>query len=58
YTEVKGDVNIARGDIPAAHLAYQEALAATAADFPGRYILELKYQGTQQASTAPGEQQE
>lgn len=58
YTEVKGDVNIARGDIPAAHLAYQEALAATAADSPGRYILELKYQGTQQASTAPGEQQE
>ncbi len=58
YTEVKGDVNIARGDIPAAHLAYQEALAATAADSPGRYILELKYQGTQQASVAPGEQQE
>ncbi len=58
YTEVKGDVNIARGDIPAAHLAYQEALAATAADSPGRYILELKYQGTQQASIAPGEQQE
>jgi predicted negative regulator of RcsB-dependent stress response len=58
YTEVKGDVNIARGDIPAAHLAYQEALAATAADSPGRYILELKYQGTQQASIVPGEQQE
>ena len=58
YTEVKGDVKIARGDIPAAHLAYQEALAATAADSPGRYILELKYQGTQQASVAPGEQQE
>jgi predicted negative regulator of RcsB-dependent stress response len=47
YTEVRGDVNVARGDIVAANQAYQEALAATADGAPGRHLLELKYQSTQ-----------
>jgi predicted negative regulator of RcsB-dependent stress response len=50
YTEVRGDVQIARGDITAAHASYQEALAATAVGSPGRHMLELKYQGTQGAA--------
>ena len=58
YTEVKGDVQIARGDMTAAHAAYQEALAATAAGSPGRHMLELKYQGTQGAAAAAGAPQE
>lgn len=58
YTEARGDMNIARGDIAAAHTAYQEALAATAAGAPGRHMLELKYQGTQGAAVAPGAPQE
>ena len=57
YTEVRGDVQIARGDMTAAHAAYQEALAATAVGSPGRHMLELKYQGTQGAA-APGAAQE
>jgi len=58
YTEVKGDVNVARGDIGAAHSAYQQALAETADGSPGRHMLELKYQGTQGAAAAPEAQQE
>ena len=58
YTEVKGDVNVARGDIGAAHSAYQQALAETADGSPGRHMLELKYQGTQGAAVAPEAQQE
>ena len=58
YTEVRGDLQIARGDTVAAHTAYQEALAATAAGSPGRHMLELKYQGTQGAAAASGAQQE
>jgi predicted negative regulator of RcsB-dependent stress response len=58
YTEVRGDVNIARGDIVAANQAYQEALAATAAQAPGRHLLELKYQSTQGTSADSGVLQE
>ena len=58
YTEVRGDVYVARGNIPAANQAYQEALAATAAGAPGQHLLELKYQSTQGASADPGEPQE
>lgn len=49
YTEVQGDVYVARGNIAAANQAYREALAATAAGAPGRHMLELKYQSTQGA---------
>ena len=58
YTEVRGDVNIARGDIVAANQAYQQALAATATEAPGRYLLELKYQSTQGVSADSGALQE
>jgi predicted negative regulator of RcsB-dependent stress response len=58
YTEVRGDVYVARGDIAAANQAYQEALAATAAGSPGQHMLELKYQSTQGASADSGAPQE
>ena len=58
YTEVRGDVYVARGDLTAANQAYQEALAATAAGAPGQHLLELKYQSTQGASADPGAPQE
>lgn len=58
YTEVRGDVNIARGDTVAANQAYQQALAATAAEAPGRHLLELKYQSTQATSADSGALQE
>jgi predicted negative regulator of RcsB-dependent stress response len=58
YTEVRGDVYVARGDIAAANQAYQEALAATTAGSPGQHMLELKYQSTQGASADSGAPQE
>lgn len=58
YTEVSGDVNIARGDIVAANQAYQQALAATPAEAPGRHLLGLKYQSTQATSADSGALQE
>jgi predicted negative regulator of RcsB-dependent stress response len=58
YIEVRGDVQIARGNMGAAHEKYQEALAATAAGSPGRNLLELKYQSTLGAAVAPGAPQE
>ncbi len=58
YTEVRGDVYVARGNIAAANQAYQEALAATAAGSPGQHMLELKYQSTQGASADSGAPQE
>ena len=58
YTEVRGDVNIARGDIAAANQAYMEALAATATGKPGRQLLELKYQSTLGPSAGSGVLQE
>lgn len=58
YTEVRGDVQIARGNMGAAHEIYQQALAATAAGSPGRNLLELKYQSTLGAAVAPGAPQE
>jgi len=58
YTEVRGDVYVARGNIAAANQAYQEALAATAAGSPGQHMLELKYQSTQGASADSGATQE
>jgi predicted negative regulator of RcsB-dependent stress response len=58
YTELKGDVFVARGNMAAANRAYKEALAASAAGTPGRHLLELKYQNTQVMSAAAGELQE
>ena len=50
YTEVQGDIYVARGDLTAANQTYKEALAATAPGSPGQHLLELKYQGTQEVS--------
>ena len=58
YTEVRGDVFVARGNMTDANQAYKEALAATAAGSPGQHLLELKYQSTQVVSADTGELQE
>jgi predicted negative regulator of RcsB-dependent stress response len=52
YTEVRGDIDVARGDRAAANKAYQAALDATASDSPGRHLLQLKYDSTLVAATA------
>jgi predicted negative regulator of RcsB-dependent stress response len=52
YTEVRGDIDVARGDRVAANKAYQAALDATASDSPGRHLLQLKYDSTLVAATA------
>jgi predicted negative regulator of RcsB-dependent stress response len=53
YTEVRGDIDAARGDRAAANKAYQAALDATAGDSPGRHLLQLKYDSTLVAAAAP-----
>ena len=58
YTEVRGDIDFARGDQAAANKAYQEALAVTASDAPGRHLLQLKYDSTLLASVAAAEESE
>ena len=58
FTEVRGDVYVARGDLTAANQAYQEALAATAAGSPGQHLLELKYQSTKVVTAESGVPQE
>ena len=58
YTEVRGDVLVARGNMTDANQAYKEALAATTAGSPGQHLLELKYQSTQVVSADAGELQE
>jgi FimV-like protein len=58
YTEVRGDVFVARGNMKEANQAYKEALAATAAGSPGQHLLELKYQSTQVVSADTGGLQE
>jgi len=55
YTEVRGDVSVARGDIAGANRLYKEALAATAKGSPARHLLELKYRSTQVMSADSGE---
>ena len=53
YTEIRGDVDVVRGDLNAANKAYKSALALTANDAPGRHILQLKYDSTLVASNTP-----
>lgn len=43
YTEVRGDIYQARGEAVLASDAYQQALAATPPDAPGRQLLQLKH---------------
>jgi predicted negative regulator of RcsB-dependent stress response len=51
YDEVRGDVDLARGDLQAANKAYLTALAATADNAPGRHLLQLKFDSTVMAAT-------
>ena len=58
YTEVRGDVEVARGDLAAANRTYQAALDMTAGDAPGRHLLQLKYDSTVVAPAAAEEEAE
>jgi predicted negative regulator of RcsB-dependent stress response len=58
FTEVRGDIDFARGDEVAANKAYKQALAETASDAPGRHLLQLKYDSTLVASSAGDEASE
>ncbi len=42
YDELRGDIARARGDMTAAHAAYERALAAMPASQPGRALIEAK----------------
>ena len=55
YSEMRGDIDLARGDTAAANKAYQAALAATDNASPGRHLLQLKYDSTQVAASAAGD---
>ena len=50
YTEVRGDIELARGDLAAANKTYQAALDMTDSNAPGRHLLQLKYDSTVVAS--------
>ena len=55
YTEVRGDIDVARGDLAAANKTYQTALDMTDNNAPGRHLLQLKYDSTIVASITPVE---
>ena len=55
YTEVRGDIELARGDLAAANKTYQTALEMTDSNAPGRHLLQLKYDSTVVASITPVE---
>lgn len=55
YTEVRGDIYSARGDAVLANDAYQQALASTAPDAPGRQLLQLKFDNTSGQAVTAGE---
>lgn len=42
YEELRGDIAVARGDLAAAHDAYERALAAMPENLPGRALVEAK----------------
>ena len=54
YSEMRGDIDLARGDMTAANQAYQSALAATDTASPGRHLLQLKHDSTLVAASAAG----
>ena len=58
YTEVRGDVDVARGDLAAANKTYQTALDMTDANAPGRHLLQLKFDSTVVASATAVEESE
>jgi predicted negative regulator of RcsB-dependent stress response len=43
FVELRGDILSARGDLDGAAAAYGQALAISAPDYPGRHLLQLKY---------------
>jgi predicted negative regulator of RcsB-dependent stress response len=55
FAEVRGDIQRARGDLLAAGVAYQQALAAMPQDSQARELLQLKYADTLAASPAAAE---
>ncbi len=55
YSEMRGDIDLARGDAVAASKAYQTALAATDNASPGRHLLQLKYDSTRVADSTAGD---
>jgi predicted negative regulator of RcsB-dependent stress response len=58
YTEVRGDVDVARGDLAAANKTYQTALDMTDTNAPGRHLLQLKFDSTVVASATLVEESE
>jgi len=58
YTEVRGDVDVARGDLAAANKTYQTALDMTDTNAPGRHLLQLKFDSTVVASATVVEESE
>ena len=55
YSEMRGDIEFARGDRGAANKAYQSALASTDEASPGRHLLQLKYDNTLVTASAAGD---
>jgi predicted negative regulator of RcsB-dependent stress response len=58
YTEVRGDIDVARGDLATANKTYQAALNMTDSNAPGRHLLQLKYDSTVVASAVSAEEAE
>jgi predicted negative regulator of RcsB-dependent stress response len=54
YAEIRGDIQLARGDAASARVQYEHALAMVTAESPGRQLLQLKYDSTAPAA-GPGD---
>jgi predicted negative regulator of RcsB-dependent stress response len=52
YSELRGDIHAARGDVGRARAEYEHALTLMQADTPERGILRLKYENTYPAEAA------
>ena len=52
YEELRGDIAYAKGDMSAAHAAYERALAATPETVPGRALIEAKRDDSVRGSQA------
>jgi predicted negative regulator of RcsB-dependent stress response len=58
YEELRGDIEYARGNQQAAAAAYSQALAAMGSEYPGRALLQLKYEDIAAAAgTSAGDAQ-
>ncbi|MDH3978946.1 MAG: tetratricopeptide repeat protein [Gammaproteobacteria bacterium] len=54
FSEVRGDIHLARGDRDQALASYQRALASMSEDFTGRALLQLKYDDLVSSTAAAG----